>query len=91
MSLTAESSVVIVGAGQAAAETAAELRRQPFAGRIVMIAEEAHPPYKRPPLSKTFLAGTATEESLYVQPRAALEKANIELHTGLRATAQPPG
>lgn len=80
-------SVVIVGAGQAGAETASELRRQGYTGRITIVGEEPHVPYKRPPLSKTYLAGAATKESLYVLSAAAMEKANIEFIGGVRASA----
>ena len=80
-------SVVIVGAGQAGGETAAELRRQGYTGRVTIVGEEQYVPYKRPPLSKTYLAGTATQESLYVLSAAAMEKANIEFIGGTRATA----
>ena len=75
---------VIVGAGQAGGEIATELRRAGFAGRVTLIGEEAHIPYKRPPLSKAYFAGSATLESLYVMPHAALEKANIEFIGGAR-------
>ena len=78
-------SVVIVGAGQAGGETAAELRRQGYTGRITIVGEEPHVPYKRPPLSKTYLAGTSTTESLYVMSPAALEKASVEFIGGVRA------
>lgn len=77
---------VIVGAGQAGGEIANELRKQGYAGRIVIVGDEPHPPYKRPPLSKAFFAGTATEESLYTLAPAALAKLNIEHRPGLRAT-----
>ncbi|MGQ0697566.1 MAG: NAD(P)/FAD-dependent oxidoreductase [Panacagrimonas sp.] len=77
--------IVIVGAGQAGGETAAELRRQAYVGRITIVGEESHVPYKRPPLSKTYLAGTTTTESLYVLSQAALDKANIEFIGGVRA------
>jgi 3-phenylpropionate/trans-cinnamate dioxygenase ferredoxin reductase subunit len=83
----APESVVIVGAGQAGGETAAELRRQGYTGRVTIVGDEPHPPYKRPPLSKTYLAGAATQESLYVLSAAAMEKANIEFVGGTRATA----
>tara|TARA_R110000787_G_scaffold57455_16_gene131276 strand:- start:78 stop:1313 length:1236 start_codon:yes stop_codon:yes gene_type:complete len=77
--------IVIVGGGQAGGETAAELRRKGFEGSITLIADEAYVPYKRPPLSKAYLAGTAKLESLYVMAQAALEKANIDLISGVRA------
>lgn len=77
---------VIIGAGQAGGEVASELRKQGFAGRVVIVGEESHPPYKRPPLSKAYFAGASTEESLYVMQKANLEKANIELMSGMTAT-----
>jgi 3-phenylpropionate/trans-cinnamate dioxygenase ferredoxin reductase component len=76
--LNADSTVVIVGAGQAGGEAAAELRRQGFAGRVIILGEEPQPPYKRPPLSKAYLSGAVTEESLYVMQPAQLTKVNIE-------------
>ncbi|MFC4252817.1 NAD(P)/FAD-dependent oxidoreductase [Sinimarinibacterium flocculans] len=76
--LNVDSTVVIVGAGQAGGEAAAELRRQGFAGRVIMLGEETQPPYKRPPLSKAYLSGAATQESLYVMQPAQLDKVKIE-------------
>ncbi|MES0873995.1 NAD(P)/FAD-dependent oxidoreductase [Sinimarinibacterium thermocellulolyticum] len=76
--LNADSTVVIVGAGQAGGEAAAELRRQGFAGRVIILGEEPQPPYKRPPLSKAYLSGAVNEESLYVMQPAQLAKVNIE-------------
>lgn len=76
--------VVIVGAGQAGGETAAELRRLGYTGRVTLVGDEPYLPYKRPPLSKTYLAGTTTTESLYVLSRPALEKADIEFIGGVR-------
>ena len=83
MSDAAAQTFVIVGAGQAGAETAIELRKLGFAGRVILIGEETHPPYKRPPLSKGFLAGSVTQEQLYVMPLAGLEKHNIEFRGGV--------
>jgi len=44
--------IVIVGAGQAGASAILELRGNHFAGKIILIGDEAHLPYERPPLSK---------------------------------------
>ena len=49
--------VVIVGAGQAGAQVAISLRQLGFAGEIVLLGEEPHLPYQRPPLSKAYLSG----------------------------------
>lgn len=75
---------VIVGAGQAGAEVASSLRQQGYDGRIVLFGEEPQLPYRRPPLSKAYLAGAATAESLTIKPQAAYQQANIELHLGTR-------
>ena len=52
--------VVIVGGGQAGAQTALSLRQQGFTGKITIIGQEPVLPYERPPLSKGFLAGSVT-------------------------------
>jgi 3-phenylpropionate/trans-cinnamate dioxygenase ferredoxin reductase subunit len=76
--------VVIVGAGQAGGEIAIELRKLGFAGRVLIVGEEPFPPYKRPPLSKAYFAGTVSEESLHLMPRSGLDKAGIEWLGGAR-------
>ncbi|WP_119168066.1 NAD(P)/FAD-dependent oxidoreductase [Algihabitans albus] len=50
---------VIVGAGQAGGRTAAQLRKQGWQDRILLLGEEADPPYERPPLSKEVLTQAA--------------------------------
>lgn len=84
MSESAQQSFLIVGAGQAGGECAVELRKQGFAGRILIIGDEAHLPYRRPPLSKAYFAGSAKLESLYVMPQTGLDKANVEVMSGVR-------
>ena len=56
--------VAVVGASLAGLRSVEELRNQGFSGRIVVIGEEPHAPYDRPPLSKAFLAGTLPAEEL---------------------------
>ncbi|AOJ07028.1 NAD(P)/FAD-dependent oxidoreductase [Burkholderia mayonis] len=61
--------VVVIGGGQAAGWVVKTLRGEGFAGRIVMIADEVHLPYERPPLSKAVLAGDADISTVrVVQP-----------------------
>ena len=50
-------SVIVVGGGLAGWRSAHELRTQGFTGRVVVVGDEPHPPYDRPPLSKEVLAG----------------------------------
>jgi len=49
--------VTVVGASLAGLHAARGLRDQGFDGRLVIVGEERHRPYDRPPLSKTFLTG----------------------------------
>lgn len=83
MTEAAPGTVLIVGGGQAGGETAAELRKQGFGGRIVIVGEEPFLPYKRPPLSKAYLAGACGEEQLYMMQAANLEKVGIEYRGGV--------
>ena len=59
--------IVIIGAGQAGIRAAEMLRKLGCGERIVMLGDEPHPPYQRPPLSKKFLLGEMAESQLYLQ------------------------
>jgi 3-phenylpropionate/trans-cinnamate dioxygenase ferredoxin reductase subunit len=76
---------VIVGAGQAAAQAVDSLRREGFDGRLVVVGDEQHMPYQRPPLSKKFLSGELPLERLLVKPAAFYDTARVELKLGVRA------
>lgn len=75
-------SVVIVGAGQAGAWVAITLRSLDPDRRIVLIGDEAHPPYERPPLSKGVLSGKADIASTYIRPAQFYAENSIELMLG---------
>jgi 3-phenylpropionate/trans-cinnamate dioxygenase ferredoxin reductase subunit len=75
-------SIVIVGAGQAGAEVARNLRQGGFAGSIRIFGREMHPPYERPPLSKALLLGKVDTDRLLLGGREVYEKNGIELFTG---------
>ncbi len=76
---------VIVGGGLAAASAAKTLRSEGFGGRLAVIAEERHAPYVRPPLSKAYLQGKSTRESLLVNPETWYVDHDVELLVGVRA------
>ncbi|SFB89507.1 3-phenylpropionate/trans-cinnamate dioxygenase ferredoxin reductase subunit [Polaromonas sp. OV174] len=61
-------SVVIAGAGQAAAWVARTLRSEGFAGQLVMCGAESVPPYERPPLSKEQLVPGAADMAYLIRP-----------------------
>ncbi|MGF6855091.1 NAD(P)/FAD-dependent oxidoreductase [Paraburkholderia sp. CI3] len=81
----AENIALIVGAGHAAGECATAIREQGWTGRIVMVGEEPHLPYQRPPLSKAFLSGESTAEQLYLKPLSTYDKARVEFIPNTRA------
>lgn len=84
--MTAET-IVIVGAGQAGGWAAQTLRSEGHAGGIVLIGEEPHLPYERPPLSKAVLAGDAADESTYLFQREAFDRLALDWRPGTRVEA----
>ena len=78
-------SVVIIGAGHGGGTAAAQLRQQGYAGPIVLIGDEPHAPYQRPPLSKGWLKGEVDHDGLTLRPREWYAEANVDLRTSTRA------
>jgi 3-phenylpropionate/trans-cinnamate dioxygenase ferredoxin reductase component len=77
--------VVVIGAGQAAAQFAISLRAGGFAGPITVIGDEPFLPYQRPPLSKKFLAERPAPDSLYLRPSPFWSERNVEYLLGTAA------
>ncbi len=71
--------VVIAGAGHAGGSAAAMLRQVGFEGSIALIGDEPIPPYERPPLSKAWLKGEASAESLALRPAEFYTTQKIDL------------
>ncbi|WP_454752775.1 NAD(P)/FAD-dependent oxidoreductase [Cupriavidus necator] len=88
--MSQDAPILIVGAGQAGAMAAAELRRLGHGGRIVMAGGEAHAPYERPPLSKSVLADGAQDGKIGVHPAGFYAGQDIELRLGTTVTALDP-
>ncbi|HJV93468.1 MAG TPA: FAD-dependent oxidoreductase, partial [Azonexus sp.] len=76
--------MVIVGAGQAGLQVAESLRSEGWDGDIMLLGDEPHAPYHRPPLSKAYLLGEASAEQLTMRGPEALARKNITLRTGVR-------
>ena len=75
---------VIVGGGHAAGALLAALLQGRYPHEVVLVGEEPHPPYQRPPLSKHYLAGEVEQESLYLKPRSLYDNAGYQLRLGVR-------
>jgi len=72
--------VVIVGASIGGVTAAETLRQEGFGGEIVLIGDEPHHPYTRPPLSKKILLGQWEREQATIRTVAQLAELEIELH-----------
>lgn len=81
--------VAIVGASLAGLRTAEFLRRGGFEGQLVLIGDEKHLPYDRPPLSKEVLRGEWEPERLALR-RKSYDELAIDLRLGQRAIALDP-
>jgi len=77
---------LIVGGGMTADAAAKAIRAADAKGSIGIIASEPHPPYARPPLSKSLWKGES-EDTVWKHT----ETANVDLQLGRRVTAIDPG
>jgi len=74
--------VLVVGASHAGVQLAARLRERGHLGPITVVGDEAPLPYHRPPLSKAYLAGSATAESMTLRPESFYATKEISLVRG---------
>ena len=93
-------SITVVGASLAGLSTVRALRTEGFDGDIVVVGEERHAPYDRPPLSKDFLKGdigadalalSDTEEYDELQARWLLGERAVRLDTAARSVTLAGG
>ncbi|MDO7925477.1 FAD-dependent oxidoreductase [Pseudomonas sp. KFB-139] len=82
--------LVIIGAGHAGGRAALTLRAEGYSGRLVLIGDERHLPYERPPLSKELLKGTMDLAACSLCDEARLAELNIEHLSGNPVTALDP-
>lgn len=69
---------IIVGGSHAGAQVAISLRQEGWEDKIVVVSNEAHLPYHRPPLSKGFVSGDKSLEDVLLRPASYFEKHSIE-------------
>ncbi len=84
--------IVIVGGGLAGATAAKTLRAEGYGGPVILLAEERHHPYLRPPLSKEYLLGKAGDDALPVVPADWYAENDVDLRLGAPVTdlIRPP-
>jgi anthranilate 1,2-dioxygenase ferredoxin reductase component len=83
--MSAASRFVIIGAGPAGMRAAEVLRAGAPAAEIVLIGDEPHLPYDRPPLSKAFITEKLAVERLHLKPLGFYREQRIELKLGAAA------
>ncbi|MEU4603853.1 FAD-dependent oxidoreductase [Kribbella sp. NPDC023972] len=81
--------VCVVGASLAGLATARALRTQGYDGELVVVGDERHRPYDRPPLSKDFLTHATDIADLTLE--ADGEDLGIEWRLGTRAVGLEAG
>ncbi len=86
MTMTDVRNVVVVGAGQAAAQFVEALRRRGYGGAIAVFGEEPWLPYQRPPLSKKYLAGGLPVDRLQLRQPAFYADQKVDLRLGQTVT-----
>ena len=79
--------VIILGASLAGLHTAEALRNQGFDGRLLLVGDEPHRPYDRPPLSKDFLVGATGREDIRLRSPEHEHRLAAEWLLGRRAVA----
>jgi len=62
-----------------------------FEGQVIIVGDEPHVPYSRPPLSKDVLRAEKFPEQTWLRPPAWYASNDVELRLGVRAAAVDPG
>ncbi len=73
MTGTSVDRVVVVGAGLGGLRAAEQLRTAGYAGEVVVLGDEPHLPYNRPPLSKEGLASGIDHETVAFRRKASVD------------------
>ncbi len=81
---------VIVGGGLAGASAVQGIREIDTAGRLLLIGEEEHLPYDRPPLSKKLWLGTKRVEDIFLHDRSFYEQHTVTLALNEKAVQLDP-
>ncbi|MFW0788874.1 NAD(P)/FAD-dependent oxidoreductase [Gordonia sp. CPCC 205333] len=86
--MSEEKGVIIVGAGLGGIRVAENLRSGGYTGPITLIGDEIHPPYDRPPLSKSVLLGK--DDRVDLKPAEFFAESTIALRTGQPVVSVSP-
>lgn len=79
-------SIIVVGAGLAAAHAVETLRAEGYTGQLTLVGTEKELPYERPPLSKEVLLGDKTVDDARVHDAAWYAERDVRLRLGVTVT-----
>lgn len=81
---------IIVGGGLAGASAVEGIRERDMKGSILLIGEEPHLPYNRPPLTKGLWTGKKKVEDIFVQKADYYSQQNVEVRRGVKVISIVP-
>jgi NADPH-dependent 2,4-dienoyl-CoA reductase/sulfur reductase-like enzyme len=82
-----DATIVVIGASLAGLRAAEEVRHEGHKGDVIVVGEETHAPYDRPPLSKQLLSGTWNVEHIRHRAPDRLDELGLDCRLGVRATS----
>lgn len=78
--------VVVIGASLAGLRAAETLRQHDVAANVIVIGDEVHRPYDRPPLSKKLLSGEWEPDRIHLRQPDTFDDLDVEWRLGTAAT-----
>jgi 3-phenylpropionate/trans-cinnamate dioxygenase ferredoxin reductase subunit len=85
--LSTDATILVVGASLAGLRAAEEVRHEGHAGPVVILGDEVHAPYDRPPLSKQFLSGAWDMARIHHHAPDKLDSLGLEFRLGRGAVS----
>ncbi len=81
---------IIVGGGLAGASAVQGIRELDKKGSVLLIGDEKHLPYDRPPLTKKLWFGQKKVEEIFLHDRPFYEQSGVRVTTGVKAVKLEP-
>jgi NADPH-dependent 2,4-dienoyl-CoA reductase/sulfur reductase-like enzyme len=86
-----DGTIVVIGASLAGLRAAEELRHEGYTGEVIIVGDEIHAPYDRPPLSKQFLSGKWDVLRIHHHAPDTLDTLGLDFRLGQRVTGLDTG